>query len=73
MDHDLLVLEDRNLGRLPETYKIVSNTSSLSYASAFEGQLLDVLDLSSHLVSLMHWIASAPNLMSNLMRKFFVN
>ena len=46
LDHDLLVLEDEGIWEnLPDDHKFTSNTSSLSFASTFEGNHVNILDL----------------------------
>ena len=47
-DQDLLVLEEKGIWEtLPDDHKIVSNTSSLSFATTFAGDQVDVLDLAT--------------------------
>ena len=48
LEQDLLVLEDKGIWEtLPDDHKIVSNTSSLSFATNLAGDKVDVLDLAT--------------------------
>ena len=65
MDHDLLVLEDNGIWEaLPDEHNIVSNTSSLSFATTFEGEHVDLLDLSTapSVAEALSFLCSKPDL-----------